>query len=295
MTTTTVRSAARPLLAPDGLSHTIDTVEGPVSYLDVGDGPPLLLVSAFGPQPGATGWLLYRDALAVLSRTRRCIVVELTNYGLTGPVTYHEPAHDVCVRAVVRVLDHLGIDTVTAVGASMGATTCLDLALQHPERVSGLVLGACHASTGGDPYLLAPFPSELWNLHQESQADPADRDKLVRLLRCLWFDQSTVTDELVEELMAFRADHQDHWAAGAASVSVAHSNVTALDQVTVPVLVIHGRFDRMVPFEQALMIMSYVPQADVVVLNACGHWPPMERPDAFAALVLDFLARTEQV
>ncbi|MHA3705252.1 alpha/beta fold hydrolase, partial [Jatrophihabitans sp. YIM 134969] len=37
--------------------------------------------------------------------------------------------------AVVRVMDHLGIDKAPCVGTSMGATTCLDLALQHPHRV----------------------------------------------------------------------------------------------------------------------------------------------------------------
>ncbi|SNQ45865.1 Alpha/beta hydrolase-like protein [Frankia canadensis] len=282
----------RELLPPDGLAHVIDSPEGPIYYLDVGSGEPLLLVSAWGPQPGSTAWLLYRDVLAVLAKSRRCIVVELTNYGHTGPVTFHEPAHDVCVRAVVRVLDHLGIERITAVGTSQGATTCLDLALQHTGRVERLVIGACHASTGGDPYLLAPFPGEVMRLQLESQADPGSRDKLERLLRGLWYDESLVTAELVDELMAFRAQRMDHWQATQDSVSVPHSNVVDLPRVTVPTLVIHGRFDRMVPFEQALMIMSYLPSADVVVLNECGHWPPMERPDAFASLVLDFLART---
>jgi pimeloyl-ACP methyl ester carboxylesterase len=229
----------------------------------------------------------------MLSKSYRCIVVELTNYGHTGPVTFNEPAHDVCVRAVVRVLDHLGLARVTAIGTSMGATTCLDLALQHPERVERLVVGACHASTGGDPYVLAPFPGEAMRLHKESQADPLNREKLERFLRALWYDEGNVTPELVGELLAFRAEHMDHWRASIDSVSVPHSNVVALPTITAPTLVIHGRFDRMVPFEQALMIMSYMPNADVVILNECGHWPPMERPDAFASLVLDFLVRTE--
>ncbi|UGQ12962.1 alpha/beta fold hydrolase [Yinghuangia sp. ASG 101] len=284
----------RNLLPPEGAAHVVESPEGPVYYLDIGSGEPLLLVSAFGPQPGSTAWLLYREALEILARSRRCIVVELTNYGHTGPVTFHEPAHDVCVRAVVRVLDHLGLDRVAAVGTSMGATTCLDLALQHPERVERLVIGACHASTGGDPYLLAPFPSEVWNLHQASQADPHDRGKLRQLLRALWFDGDLVTDDLLDEILAFRTEHMDHWAAGAHSVSVPHSNVAALPEITVPVLVVHGRHDRMVPFEQALMIMSHLPQADVVVLNRCGHWPPMERPEEFARLVLEFVRGAEK-
>jgi pimeloyl-ACP methyl ester carboxylesterase len=281
----------RDLLPPEGLAHVIDSPEGPIYYLDVGEGEPLVLCSAWGPQPGSTAWLVYRDALEVLSKTRRCIVVELTNYGHTGPVVFNEPAHDVCVRAVVRVMDHLGIATATCVGTSMGATTCLDVALQHPDRVEALVLGACHASTGGDPYLLAPFPGEVWRLCDESQADPDNREKLVRLLKALWFDQSVVTDELVDDLLAFRAEHMDHWDAGRRSVSVDHSNVTSLAQVTVPTLVIHGRFDRMVPFEQALLFLSHMPNADVLLLNRCGHWPPMERPVEWASAVLDFLMR----
>jgi pimeloyl-ACP methyl ester carboxylesterase len=112
---------SRELLPPEGVAHTIDTPEGPVYYLEAGTGEPLLLVSAWGPTPGATAWLAYRDVLAVLSKSYRCIVVELSNYGHTGPVTFHEPAHDVCVRAVVRVLDHLGLARVTAIGTSMGA------------------------------------------------------------------------------------------------------------------------------------------------------------------------------
>ena len=68
----------RDLLPPDGYAHTIDSPEGPVYYLEAGTGEPLLLVSAWGPTPGSTAWLLYRDVLAVLSKSYRCIVVELT-------------------------------------------------------------------------------------------------------------------------------------------------------------------------------------------------------------------------
>ncbi|MBS44460.1 MAG: alpha/beta hydrolase [Nocardioides sp.] len=291
MTLAPPAAGARDLVPPDGIARTIDSPEGPIYYLETGEGEPLVLCSAWGPQPGSTAWLLYRDALEILSRHRRCVVVELTNYGHTGPVTFHEPTHDVTVRAVVRVMDHLGIEKATCVGTSQGATTVLDLALQHPDRVEALVLGACHASTGGDPYLLANFPGETWRLHEESQADPHDRDKLVRLMRSLWFDESQVTDALIDDLLAFRADHMDHWEATARSVSVPHSNVSALSSLTVPTLVVHGRFDRMVPYEQALLFLANMPSADVLLLNECGHWPPMERPYEWATAVLDFLTR----
>src|ERR1700712_3754204 len=113
MTTASTTTPARELLPPEGMAQTIESPEGPIYFLEMGQGEPLILCSAWGPQPGSTAWLLFRDALEVLSQHRRCIVVELTNYGHTGPVTFNEPAHDVCVRAVIRVMDHLGIARAT--------------------------------------------------------------------------------------------------------------------------------------------------------------------------------------
>jgi 2-hydroxy-6-oxonona-2,4-dienedioate hydrolase len=289
---TVTRSAQRAeLVPPPGISRVITTADGPVHYLDVGEGPPLLLISAWGPQPGVTGWLTYRDVLPALTSRYRCLVVDLPNFGLTGPVVFREPVHDVAARAAFAVLDAAGVETVAVIGTSMGATTALDMALAKPDRVRALVIGACHASTGGDPYLLTPFPSQASVAFRDLLAEPDDRGALYRLLRSLVHDESLVTGEFVDEMLAFRAEHADHLAAVRQSVSVPHSNVASLASLTMPVLVIHGRFDRMVPFEQGLMIVSYLPQADIVVLNACGHWPPFERPDDFARYVQAFLDR----
>ena len=45
----------------------------------------------------------------------------------------------------------------------------------------------------------------------------------------------------------------------------------------------------MVTVEQALMLMGYMPQADLVILNRVGHWAPYERPDDYVSHVLPFL------
>jgi pimeloyl-ACP methyl ester carboxylesterase len=73
-------------------------------------------------------------------------------------------------------------------------------------------------------------------------------------------------------------------------VTVPKSHIAELRQIAVPVLVVHGRFDRMVPLEQALMLTSYMPQADLVVINRCGHWPPYERPAEYLRHLRAFLA-----
>jgi pimeloyl-ACP methyl ester carboxylesterase len=247
------------------------------------------LIHTFGAQPGVTSWLVYREVIGELSRTHRCIALDMPNFGLSGPVKYGEPFHDVVVRAAIRLLDHLGIERLPVVGSSMGATSALDMALQAPGRVERLVIGACHASTGGDPYVLAPFPSEVLRLHAEAQSDLDDEAALERLMRALIYDAELITPELIRSMQEFRSERRDHWMAESSSTSVPHSNLSSLSQVTLPVKIIHGRFDRMVPLEQALLIMSYLPQADVTILNRCGHWPPAERPAAFSSLVRDFL------
>ena len=282
MTATTVRD----LLVDPRYQRSITTPEMEVSYVDRGSGPVLMMVQAWGPRPGSTASLVYSKVFEKLESRFRCIAVDLPNYGLTGPIEYHEPVHDVAVRGVLAVMDHLGSDKAPIVGSSMGATTAIDLALARPERVESLLIGACHASTGGDPYLVTPFPSEVFRLFGELDEAPEDEDRLRRFLRALWYDQSLVTDELVAAMRAMRADHADHGDADRRSVSVPHSNMAALADLKMPVTVVHGRSDRMVPFEQALAIGSYIPHADVRLLGQCGHWPAYERPDAFVDAVM---------
>jgi 2-hydroxy-6-oxonona-2,4-dienedioate hydrolase len=265
----------------------------PIHFHDVGSGPPLLMMQTYGPLPGTTAWLTWSRVVDAFAQRYRCILVDHPNYGLTGPITYHEPVHDVNARVAVAVLDELGIDTVTAIGNSVGATSVLDLSLRHPGRVKNLVIGGCHASTGGDPYLIVPFPSEVSRYFAESVEDPPDPDKFRRLLGGIFHDPELVTDELVAMAYTARIEHPDHAEARRSSVSVPHSNLSELERVTVPTLIVHGRFDRMVPYEQALMLLTYIRSSNLVVLNNCGHWPQYEQPSEYASHVLRFLDSVE--
>ncbi|MGW5524438.1 alpha/beta fold hydrolase [Gordonia sp. NPDC003950] len=285
-------AAIESVLVDRAFQRSVRTPEMEVGYVDRGAGTPLVMIQAWGPRPGATAALVYRRVCELLEDRYRCVVVDLPNYGLTGPVEYHEPVHDVAVRAVLAVMEHLGIEHAPLIGTSMGATTALDLALAQPERVDALLVGACHASTGGDPYLVTPFPSEVWRLAIELDECPADEDRLRRMLRALWFDESLITDETVAAMMHMRAAHADHGEADRRSVSVAHSNMADLARLRMPVGIVHGRNDRMVPFEQALAIGSYIPHADIRLLGQCGHWPPFERPEAFVGAIEALLGVT---
>jgi pimeloyl-ACP methyl ester carboxylesterase len=277
------------LIAPAEYRREMDSPDGRVHWTEIGSGDPLLFVQSWGPLPATTAWMTVGPVASLLADRYRCILIDLPNFGLSGPLQYNEPVHDIGVRNVIRVLDHLGIDRLPVVGGSIGGTTALDLELQHPERVAALFLGSCHVSTGGDPYVLAPGPSEAARNYLELMSDPDNEATLRRMLVSMVYDESLITDALVEQMIALRARSADHLAAETVSTSVGHSNLSELKRVSAPLRLFHGRFDRMVPVEQALQLSSYITHADLVLFNKTGHWPAFERPEAYARELTTFL------
>lgn len=260
-----------------------------IHYHDIGSGEPLLLLPAYGPLPGTTGWLTFAKVVDNLAERYRCIIIDYHNFGRSSPQVFEEPAHDLFVRQALAVLDHLGIGCCKVVGTSTGGTVALDLALAEPNRVSRMVIGACEASTGGDPYLLAPWPSEVGRLSGEYQAAAPDRDRLRRLLDSIVYDGSLIDDALVSAMLDWRLREPEHAEAWIRSRSIPAGKLDQLKEITIPVRILHGRFDRMVPVEGAIRLMNYLPAPDLVILNRCGHWPAFERPAEFTRQVLAFL------
>jgi len=260
---------------------------GPSAGLRTGSSDPIIFLHTYGP--GSTAWLTWHKVIGEFSKHFRCVLMDMVNYGKSGPEVYNEPGHSVQSRAARALMDHLGIPRAMYVGNSMGGTTCLVQAIEAPERVSKIVLGGSHASTGGDPYIIANFPSEGSKATQETYADPS-REQFIRYLKAHLYDEAMATDpELVDYVYSTWTNAKAHQEAQGKSISVSHSNLGLLPGIKVPVRIVHGRFDRMVTVEQALMLMGYMPQADLVILNRVGHWAPYERPDEYVSQVLPFL------
>ena len=72
-------------------------------------------------------------------------------------------------------------------------------------------------------------------------------------------------------------------------MNVPHDYAQDLAQIQAPVLLIHGRYDRMVPFEVSIAILNHIADSRLVLLNNCGHWPPFEKTAEWTAQVLAFL------
>jgi pimeloyl-ACP methyl ester carboxylesterase len=280
-----------PFIASNGLTEagTAKTIMAGginVHYHDVGEGAPVLFLHSYGP--GTTAWITFHKAVGALATHFRCILLDLPNFSKTGPIVYREGVHAVQARIAVALLDALGIGRACWVGNSQGGQSAMVAAIAYPERVEKFVMGGSHIGTGGDRYLLANRPSEGSRATQRAIADPSP-DHIRNYLRVHIEDESLVTDELVEYIHHAHTWSPEFSEARRQSLSLPHDYTPDLAGIRAPVLLIHGRYDRMVPFEVSIAILNHIADSRLVVLNNCGHWPPFEKPAEWTAHVLAFL------
>ena len=161
-------------------------------------------------------------------------------------------------------------------------------AISYPERVQTFVMGGSHIGTGGDRYLLANRPSEGSRATRRALDDPS-RDNIRYYLRVHIDDERLVTDELVDYIHRAHTWSPEFMEARRQSVSLPHDYTPGLAGIKAPVLLMYGRYDRMVPFEVSIAILNHISDSRLVLINHCGHWPPFEKPEEWTAQVLAFL------
>ncbi len=272
----------------------IQTSAGALRYYDIGDGPPLLFLHGSGP--GVTGWRNFRGVLPAFAERFRCLVLEFPGFGVSDDFGGH-PMID-AQQSVAPFLDGLGIDTVRIVGNSMGGGVGINFAIRHPDRVSRLV------TIGGiGTNVFSPGPSEGIRLLQEFTDDPT-RQRLVDWLKSMVYDQSLVSDELIEERWQLATDPATLASARRMYSKAAFTAMMAamrqsdaplpwaqMHKVGAPTLLTWGRDDRVSPLDMALIPMRTIPNAELHVFPNCGHWAMIEAKDAFVDVVGGFLTR----
>ncbi len=239
----------------EGTSKTLQAGGMNIHYHEVGQGDPVVFLHSYGP--GTTAWITFYKTLGVLSQHFRCLLLDLPNFGRTGPVIYNEPVHDLHARTALALMDALGIEKAHLVGNSQGGQAAMVFAYTYPDRIRKLVTGACHIATGGDRYLMANRPSEGSRVTQEVHANPT-RENVHRYLRVHLDDETLVTDELIDYIHQSHTGRPDHEEARQKSVSVYHDHGPAVTTIQAPTLIIWGRYDRMCAFEIGIAALNHI-------------------------------------
>ncbi len=290
-----IPAAATPqeLADPDSLFLEIGDLT--VHYKRMGEGEPVLLL-LHGFLSSTQSW---RRIMPTLAQDATVIAFDRPAFGLTErplPGSF-APARNPYTTAaqielIIGLLDQLGIGKTVLVGHSAGGPLAARVALQHPERVEALILIAPAIYTGGGtpawikPLLRTPQARRL-GPYLVRRFLTGNLDRLVRLA---WHDPTRFTPADAEAYT--RYTRIPDWDRALWEFTLAGSSAfptERLAELNLPVLVITGDDDRLVPTADSIRLAAELPQATLVVIPACGHVPQEECPEATLAAMVDFL------
>ncbi|WP_020671782.1 4,5:9,10-diseco-3-hydroxy-5,9,17-trioxoandrosta-1(10),2-diene-4-oate hydrolase [Amycolatopsis nigrescens] len=247
-----------------------------------------------GGGPGASAWSNFGRNLPVFAKSFRTIAVDQPGFGRSDKPTEHPQYFTHSADAVVGLMDQLGIERAHLVGNSLGGGTSVRLALNHPDRAGRLVL----MGPGGlSVNVFSPDPTEgIKNLGRFSAPPGPSREKLEAFLRVMVYDQSLITDELIEERFAAASSEESLNAMRAMGASFAQPDTfeqgmlwREAHRLRQRVLLIWGREDRVNPLDGALLALKLIPRAQLHVFGRCGHWAQLEKFEEFNRLAVSFL------
>lgn len=261
----------------------------------VGNGPTIVLLHGGGP--GASSWSNFARNIPVLAEHFHVLAVDQPGYGRSDKPTEHPQYFVHSASALKDLLDHLEITTrVHLLGNSLGGGAAVRFALDYPDRAGKLILmGPGGLSTN----LFAPDPTEGVKLLSKFNYEPT-RENLEAFLRIMVFDQSLVTDELIDERFASASTPEALAATRAMGKSFASADFEKgmlwrdAYKLRQPVLLIWGREDRVNPLDGALVATKLIPRAQLHVFGGCGHWAQLEKFHEFNRLAIHFLAGVKE-
>ena len=259
--------------------ETIDAGGRRIRYLALGEGEgaPILFIHGFGGD--LNNWQFNQEALAA---GRATYALDLPGHGGStkdlGAGHVHVGA---LAAAVLDFMDAKAIASAHLVGHSLGGAIALDLALNHADRVAS-VTAICSAGLG--PEINMAYVDGFMQAKRRKQLQP--------VLEMLVADPEMVSREMIEDVLKFkRLDGveaalnrivDDTFAGGEQALQL----TGRLGELTVPVQVIWGREDRIIPVSHS---EGLPPSVRVHVLDAAGHMVHMEKAAGVNDLIESFI------
>ena len=246
-------------------------------YVEQGDatGVPVILLH------GVTdSWRSYEPVLPHLPEDIRAVAVTQRGHG-EAPKPESGYLIEDLAGDVVGLMDELEIGRAVVVGHSMGSWVARQIAIEHPERVLGLVLaGSFQASVAAEPDVAAAM-RELADV-----PDPVT-DEVARA-----FQLSTLATPIArEQLDAFVAESLKVPAGIWRDLFLGFAEIDQADgvaELAIPALLVWGDRDEFIPREVQDELLETLPEARLEVYEGVGHAVHWERPKRFAADVAAF-------
>jgi len=248
----------------------------------LGAGAPVILIH------GLFGTLDNLGRLAkALSDDHQVISIDLPNHGNsfhTGNIDYPTMAAD-----VLRLLDYLNIEQCAMVGHSMGGKVAMEFALQHPTRISTLVVADI-------------APVTYTNRHSDvfCALNAVDLAKITSRQQAL----ATVVNHGIDQGIAMfllknlaKGDNGFYWRCNLSGLQTGYpaiiGGMTPQLSYSGPVLFIKGGLSDYITAEHKQPIGQHFPNATLKIIQSTGHWLHAEKPASFNKIVGDFLVKNK--
>jgi pimeloyl-ACP methyl ester carboxylesterase len=284
-----------PTIRGEWLPRSVNTDRGPVEYAASGDGPAVLALH------GAMGGY---DQGALLARTVgvpgfRYLAPSRPGYLGTALDAGRTPAEQADLYR--DILDALAVRRAALIAVSGGGPSALQFALSHPDRCWGLVMISSVCTRVQERLPLAWYVMKLTArceplvaaMRRKAERDPeraARRAIVDPVLRARTL-RDPEAGPLFRELQLSTLDRVRRRLAGTENdVAVTRSELSfPLEQIAVPMLVVHGTADRAAPFVQAQTLAARAPRAELLALEGGEHVSIFTHRDAVKARVARFL------
>jgi len=257
------------------------TIDGQrISYVGTGQGGDVvLLIHGYGGDRNS--WLFLQEPLAA---RHRVYALDLPGHG-TSSKDVGDGSVGTLAGAVIGVLDTIGAERAHLVGHSLGGAVAAAVAARNPGRICSLTL---IAPSGFGPEINAGYLRGF--------ADAQTRRELKPVVGQLFADESLVTRQVVDDLLAYKRLDGVAVALHTLVDTLLDGDTQRIDSAAaiaaigdaLPVTVIWGRADQIIPATQAGSVAGAVRQ----MLDDAGHMPHMERPAEVQAAIEETIART---
>lgn len=268
----------------------VDLAGKPVAYHVIGHGTATPLVVINGGPGFAHGFLHLGGVWERLAETRRVVFFDQPGTGQSWPVGPNDSlvVQDV-LRGIEAIRNAVGVPRVAVLGHSWGGYVALAYALGYPEHVERVVLVASVSPRISATEFLfgALFPERVAAEKSLRDDNPDDVQTYIRGRLAMSFYSSDVRDRILAGLgkQVYNARQEILLWKDAESRDLTDD----LTRLSLPVLVTAGRFDANVSPRTAWRIHQTIPRSQFAVWERSGHFPMIEEPDTFFAVVDRFL------
>jgi len=282
-------SPVRELADPDSRFFQIDGIN--FHYKSAGSqGQAVILLHGFG-----ASLYSWREVMPDLGEDYRVFAYDRTAFGLTERPTEWTGKNPYTRAASVSHLDGLlaawNADPAVLIGNSAGGTVAMEFALAHPNQVRALILVSPAVGSSGGPLAGRDW---LIDLPQVQHLGPLLVRRIAETgpdtINQAWHDPAKQpADMLPLYEKPLRAENWDQALWYLSTTGEVSDLPDRLGEFDLPILVITGDDDRIVPTRSTIEVAGQLPGAELIVLPECGHLPQEECPQAFMEAVTSFL------